>query len=786
MFKHTSKPGTFDVTSPKGPESTPPSKIVGHIRTQTLLGCEQLLAHMFSAVDDLFYDLSKRASSNNEANLYFEAMREIRINREGTAKRFLHQLGVGFSHLLDRDRFGAALTKDSGNTNLSLVEGDDLEIDLARTTMISSARALFHEDLYALSARFNALFTQEFLNDSSNPLDPEQITKAFIVACQDQLHINIKARLIVFKLFEKHVLKQLGHIYHDANHALVEAGLLPELPRAVKKQGAHTMPATSLDDASAAMATAAGSPAPTHSAQPPSAPFFMGHEALSLLLAAVRHGAAGFNVPGSNTPSTYGHNTLGHNAPTHQAASYAGAPAINCFIFTSNPGPVMSGQELASRLSQSQPVVEEKIAQAPRNVIGDIVSDLLASNDPELPHALDQDDENVINLVALFFDHILADEHLPSVVQSLICRLQIPILRVAIKNRSFFDDPEHPARLLINSLCSAGLELDDSRPLDKDPAYKKMLDVVQHICAHQQQDDAVFVEAREQLLGLLEKEKRKSTMVEQRTLQAEEGQYRMLQARLMAQNLVYEKIKDQALPDEISEFLCGQWLQVLVFLYLRFGEDSAQWMGAEQSVIDLVWLSHDHKDQRSQQRRERMLPELLDRLDQGLEGVVTDALERNQLVDNLEVVLKAVGSKQIDSKQFHNLTSLQKEELGRGDSAQKSWQEMSVIERQMARHEELFNQYYVEAKDMPLGTWLIYSDENSKLQRCKLSSKIDSETYLFVNRLGFKVLEKSRKRLALDLQNGKARVINTQPFFDRMMNLIVTRLESAKEGTADA
>lgn len=752
MFKHTSKPGSFDVITPKGREPIQPSKLLGQIRTQTLLGCEQLLAHMFSAVDDLFYDLSKRASSNNEANLYFEAMREIRVNREGTAKRFLHQVGLAFAHLADRERFGASPSKDNSNVNLSLVEGDDLEIDLAKTTMISSARALFNDDLYHLTARLNELLPLLDIDESSNPLDPEQLTKAFIIACQEQLHINIKARLIVFKLFEKHVLKQLGHIYHDANQVLVEAGLLPELARSVKKH-APQMPATSLDD----LSSPGGNPNTvlSRSQQPQTAPFFMGQEALGLLLAAVRQSASG--SPAGNA-----------------------MPAINCFIFTSNPGPVMTGQELATRLSQSQPVVEEKIAQAPRNVIGDIVSDLLASNDPELPHALDQSDENVINLVAMFFDQILADDNLPSVVQSLICRLQIPILRMAIKDNSFFDNPDHPARLLVNSLCSAGLELDDSRPLDKDPAYKKMLDVVQNICAHQQQDESIFAEARAQLVDLLEKEKRKSGLVEQRTVQAEEGQYRMLQARLVAQNLIYEKIKDQALPDEISEFLCGQWLQVLVFLHLRFGEDSAQWMGAEQSIIDLVWLSHDHKDQRSQQRRERMLPELLDRLDQGLEGVMTDVSERNQLVDKLESILKAVGAKQLDDRQFHSLTSLQKEELGRGDSAQKSWQEMSVIERQMARHEELFNQYYVEAKEMPIGTWIIYADETGRLQRCKLSSKIDSDTYLFVNRLGFKVLEKTRKRLALDLQNGKARVINTQPFFDRMMTLIVNRLENAK------
>ena len=49
------------------------------------------------------------------------------------------------------------------------------------------------------------------------------------------------------------------------------------------------------------------------------------------------------------------------------------------------------------------------------------------------------------------------------------------------------------------------------------------------------------------------------------TVQAEEGQYRMQSAPCGAEpNL--RKIKDQALPDDISEFLCGQWLRVLVFL----------------------------------------------------------------------------------------------------------------------------------------------------------------------------------------------------------------------------
>ena len=45
------------------------------------------------------------------------------------------------------------------------------------------------------------------------------------------LKLEIKTRLIFFKLFEKHFLKQLGHLYSDANKIFVEEGILPKVSR---------------------------------------------------------------------------------------------------------------------------------------------------------------------------------------------------------------------------------------------------------------------------------------------------------------------------------------------------------------------------------------------------------------------------------------------------------------------------------------------------------------------------------------------------------------------------
>jgi hypothetical protein len=102
---------------------------------------------------------------------------------------------------------------------------------------------------------------------------------------------------------------------------------------------------------------------------------------------------------------------------------------------------------------------------------------------------------------------------------------------------------------------------------------------------------------------------------------------------------------------------------------------------------------------------------------------------------------------------------------------------MTAVERQQAKFQELSSSFYSMAKNMSEGTWLDYFDEDSGRQlRCKLASKIDADTYLFVNRMGFKVLERSRKQFAYDMQFSRARLLDTRPFFDRIMAKVVHSL----------
>lgn len=737
------RPNHLELIAPRTREPVQPPRVLAHIRKGALASSEELLAHLFSATDDLFYDLSKRATSNSEQNLYFEAMREIRIKREGIANLYLRGLSDGFTRLLDSQRPGdTPVQARSEYATLALVEGDDLEVDLARANMVARTREIFKEELYELTTRLDHLLLQVPVTEEHNPLDPAHLTAVFVNATQEKLEAGIKAKLILFKLFEKHVLKQLGHIYADANQILVDAGILPKVPKHLDGRVVH---------GGAAPPEATAASGPSLSAATPAAPTFsMTLDALSILLNAMR-------------PQT----------------GYSVLPGFNLYNYAANPGPVMGTPELAALLTQTQSALDQQLAnlRRPQNLLGTVIGELLAMGNPAAPQSLEGDDETALNLVSAFFDQLLRENAVPVPVQSLLCRMQIPILKVALRDRSFFTEPEHPARLLINAMTEASLGLDETKSIERDPLFRKLTEVVQTLNRQHRNSDQIFIELLTELRDAMVKEARKAAVVEQRTHQAEAGKSRIKQARAAAQAALYEQLKDLALPNPVKEFLTQHWLQVMVITHLREGGDSTEWLACQHAVTDLIWCSQVHADTRSQQRRERLLPELLERIETALSTAIDSRDVRTGIVASLAATLQSAAPSS-PRPSASPLTEAEREALGRGPSDPKAWSEMSAVERQQAQYEELANSFYEQSVQMAEGTWLEYRDDNGRMMHCKLTSKGDPEAYVFVNRMGFKVLERSRKQFAYDLQAGTAKLVDMQPLFDRVMQRVVNKINT--------
>jgi hypothetical protein len=82
-------------------------------------------------------------------------------------------------------------------------------------------------------------------------------------------------------------------------------------------------------------------------------------------------------------------------------------------------------------------------------------------------------------------------------------------------------------------------------------------------------------------------------------------------------------------------------------------------------------------------------------------------------------------------------------------------------------------------RELKVGTWIEFLDEHGAKERAKLSwiSPISSK-YLFVNRKGLKVADRTLVQLASDLAEARITVLEEVPLFDRALDAIVERLKS--------
>lgn len=721
-----------------GGQVLPP--LVVQIRDNSLTILLSYLDQLFASCDDLFFDLSSRAANNNEQNLYFESMRELRIKKNGIITQYRHLVEQLFKDCAGGIRpAGKAASPAARDDALSLVQHDEIEQDVAINSMISKARVNNQEALYQLQVRLDYLIPQATIDHGNNPLDPEQLCRSFASAC-DLLDINIKAKIILYKQFERLVVSRLANVYSNANDFLINAGIIPRVSRHVARSRSATAPSQQAD-------TGAEQAEKSEAYQASPIQF----DELSNLLSTLR---------------SLGSGTI----PSYQ-------------VYSANPGPRMTNYELLAAIT----LLQQQFASESNDLyIHRLIGEVLTQSNPETPNSVEQTDEDTINLVAMFFDFVLGDNTLPTAIQAQISRLQIPILKVALKDRSFFNNSNHPARKLVNRLAEISIGLDEA--VKDDDTFELVASIVQQIHENYAVDSGVFAAKLEQLEQFAARSARRSDLIEKRTNQAEAGKAKTELAKSTTQSLLLEKLSSQHLPSSIFDFLVEQWQQLLTLVHIKYGEDSTQWIDSVQLVQDLTWACQPLQDTRSRERLEKIKGQLIDRVRNGLKAITLTDDQADEISARIE---QAIERCQSGEKGLYRqpMSHEHARALGHTPGAgTKSWKEMSALERQQSRHSKLTYEYIKKAEELPLNSWFSYEDINTgQTQRCKLSARIDtSDTYVFVNRLGFKVLKKSRKDFAYDMQKGWARPLHTEPLFDRAMARIRNRLAPTGSTTGPA
>ncbi|MDH1056078.1 DUF1631 domain-containing protein [Aquipseudomonas alcaligenes] len=765
------------VQSPTSPAGRLPVALI-QLRDKAAQQLKQAMQALFDNADDTLFEMADRASSNSEQNAFFEAMRDLRLKRKTIERGFLQRVFESFA-TLNQYEIGAAPVLDTVSTDaLSLVHNDTLEENVALDTMVSR---VMHRDGLALghlTTRLNAVISKK-LDDKINPLGPRLLCEQFLAACEG-LGVEIRVKLIILKLFEKHVLGDLDQLYADANQQLVEAGVLPELKSAppARRQPGRS-PAGAARTAREEGAESRGA-APAGYADEGVQEVF---GALQELLSQVRGSAV---LPRREIP----------------------ADAV----------PISSNDlmRLLSHLQQHSPVGGQQVSDDYdlRNQLEGLLTRVSAKSGKA--RVVGEFDEDVINLVAMLFEFILDDRTLPDSLKALIGRLQIPMLKVAVLDKTFFSRGSHPARRLLNEIATAALGWNAQGDERRDALYQRIEQVVQRLLNDFTDDPAIFSDVLAEFIAFTGDEKRRSELLEQRTRDAEEGRAKAELARQQVEQALNSRLLGKILPEVVVRLLQEGWSKVLQLTCLKHGAESAEWVSALAVMDDLIWSVEPHESPEDRLRLLELVPSLLKSLRDGLASAAIDPFVTSEFFSKLESVHvqafqrfkrevaepQPVPPSEVDSGAVE-VQSDSVVELGTGPLLELPPQELEEIVEAPAMVEVVEEivllapgenrQQEPEASlpdddealqkvdELRVGSWVeIQEDEEHKL-RGKLAAIIKpTGKYIFVNRTGMKVMEKTRMGLAVEFRRGAIRLLDDALLFDRALESVIGNLRKLK------
>jgi len=749
----------------------------------TVKACRQVLSRnlpvlmngMFENLDDSLYEMADKADSNRVQTSYFDAMREVRKQRQRIETSFQSRMLDNFDRFWKTGSWGLpekGPSEPCEEDGLSLMNQNDLEEDLAIGTMTSRGENRYFRELYDMDQRFSLMAGGFELDTKNNPLAPAAICAAFKGAA-GELALELQFKLVIYKQFERKIIDALGGLYTETNGLLVKSDILPTLSPRARRKTYHGRPVGN----------------------------------------GVSRGGSG----GQGYLEGQGGYSEGQGYSEDQEDFQAELfSSLQSLLSTYRPMPMPAGVVNDPQLPAARPSDVLAILSSMQNtnpvampfsesgqtvdfdVRASLLQNLQSGQSEDARKRIEKSDQDAIDVIAMLFEFILEDQNLPDAMRALLARLQIPMLKVAIIDKEFFSRKSHPARRLLNSMAQAAVGWSEENGRLEGGLYGRMESMVQRIMNQFDDDIDLFTELYEDFSDFLRHEEQGSRIAEQRTTQITEGREQLKTAR----HQVFEEINNRLLardrvPEVVVTLLKDGWKDVLLLICLRKGLDSPEWSAALETMDKLLWSVEFKEEQEQRQELLKAIPQLLKSLRIGLNDISydqhkmarlfkdlqschLDGMKGNPLVSSKSTDAIAVWNEQEQRKDSESArpVNVAVEGAGNETGSPKPVEAGAVVE-------DIDDEHSRAAETLAIGTWLQIAQDEDTQVRAKLSWRSRmSKTCLFVNRKGMKVAEVSLPELAEWLRSGKAEILDqsSAPLVDRAMVSMVKTLKRGEAG----
>ena len=738
---------------------------------------ERSLADSLNEYEQQLFKQAEKARSSNEQHAVFESLREVKRGRADVAPRFLLFLESSLAQFDGKP--AATATPPRRFQELALVETRDLEENISLQEIATKAEIRHSQVLYSLGHRFGVLAGAPALDAERLPVGPQQICAAlrYSTAC---LGIALEHRLLLYRQFDRRAMADVGNLYTSISDYLIENRILPHLQLSQRYGSSVTPPPANAAAAKPAAPAAPSTPAAETNATAVNAAAASTQPSAASL--AARAAASHEDARDSELFHTLRELLSGRRQTQGQAALPAGRSGGVSSDY------VATGEDIQSVLGslQHRPAAPMVLGgRVVQRTIGHVKQDLLQQlrqfTPDGKPPQLSDVDGDTLDLVGMLFDFIAKDVRASSSTQSLLTKLQVPVLRVALRDKSFFTRRAHPARQLLNAIAETGQYwIDESEGESDRLLVEKMQLVVDRVSNEFDGRDELFDELLTDLSRHMGTLARKAEVAERRHVDAAKGRERLDMARERASQAIAERLQDKKINRLIRTMLEQAWTDVLALTILRQGEESDAYRRRIAVADQLIAGTADADDGNLRNDIEQGLAQVGFHADdaQGMAQQLLGSSEQakdDSASTRTQLALKLKAKTRLGEEPAASAPASAPAPPGANAVAEAARpnapQALNAEERQTLER----------LKTVPFGTWFEFvTNQQGETVRRKLSwfSTLTGRC-LFVNQRGARTEERTLQQLARDLVRKQARIVaqEKESLIDRAWGAIVGTLK---------
>ncbi|HJV94334.1 MAG TPA: DUF1631 family protein [Azonexus sp.] len=497
-----------------------------------------------------------------------------------------HGAGSYFDEMVASRRRGSFKEEASGLTSsrITLVGEEDLELNIRLDHLSTRFFEATAASLWKLNLRLTTLLRRPDLSRSNNPVDPKGICRGLDEMFAAAGAISHDKKLDLLGRLESHLLQNLPALYDILNNFLEQAGIEAAQPVIVSTPGSARKPAAespAIPDnplLTLQKALQSGLPTPARATAD--------REAGSALLSQAAWERLLFRL-----------NEL--DRPGNRASSFD--PVASHSLETLIPG-------LFSEPAPGQPSQPNSLTSLDLGI------------PPNAPEGL------AVDTLASLFAAIFDNPELPDALKTVISRLQITVLKSAMRDAGLFSDASHPARQLLDKIGIAMLGLPVETTVQH-PLGAQLLAIAAELQSQFKGDVTVFSEALDKIDALTTERDASIAYTAEPYLPLLHQLDRRDRALAEVRRVIAKAIPPGT-PTPIREFFNNSWSKVLQVVWMEHGPDSSQWASYSNVMANLLWTFEPKPSAEKRNELNKRLPEILALLKAGMDRLgMTEAAQ---------------------------------------------------------------------------------------------------------------------------------------------------------------